>query len=133
MHFLQSKLLQAFHELSEGDDDDDDDDDSNEVGWSKDDIEMFQNSLLLLEEKMELLADLQQKAEKCRWSLFVFCCCDDDSTVWWQWTYNWLRLLENQLENLGSQMNCVAKASWQWTCFDEKEKYEANQMHSEDH
>ena len=26
----------------------------------------FQNSLLLLEEKMELLADLQQKAEKCR-------------------------------------------------------------------
>ena len=30
------------------------------------DDEMFQNSLLLLEEKMELLADLQQKAEKCR-------------------------------------------------------------------
>ena len=30
-----------------------------------DDVE-FQNSLLLLEEKMELLADLQQKAEKCR-------------------------------------------------------------------
>ena len=25
-----------------------------------------QNSLLLLEEKMELLADLQQKADKCR-------------------------------------------------------------------
>lgn len=44
-----------------------------------------QNSLLLLEEKMELLADLQQKAEKCR-------------------------LLEDQLENLGSQMNCVAKS-----------------------
>ena len=40
--------------------DQDDYDDGN-----NDDFE-FQNSLLLLEEKMELLADLQQKAEKCR-------------------------------------------------------------------
>ena len=71
----KASFSQAFRKLFEGDDDDDD---SDVVGWSKDDDVMFQNSLLLLEEKMELLADLQQKAEKCRWLLFVFYYCDSE-------------------------------------------------------
>ena len=45
---------------------DDNNNDNDDKGYHDHEAMNCQNSLLLLEEKMELLADLQQKAEKCR-------------------------------------------------------------------